>query len=432
MRACAAAAIATIALFAAASGAVPAASVAKASPAARLLAIDFERLQGVRSGVNSSWTSFLVRVDPLTLRHSGRRIEIGAGALISSFSPDRSRVAIGTERGIRIVDLRRWRLVGDVRTGSSPTALAWLEPRALVGVDNGGVFRVDPSTRRVVVRQPLEGSVERWQQTRYGLVVVVAPAAEVGPARVALISSGGVPRFATIDRVRIGSDRVSREQPEAPVESRGPGLAVDEEGGRAFLVLPDDPVAEIDLRTLAVEYHSLVEATAVRRVAIRARPAARAKSISGPWRYARSLGNGLIAVSGWDTGLVVEGGHQRAAQKAAGLKLIDTARWTTRTLEPRASQFTLAGTLLLAYGAWWSASTNKPQGMGLTAYDLTGNELFHLFGEEKVWAARTAGRYTYVEVGDVTKVVDLETRRVLRTIAIPLPWALPRLLEVRA
>lgn len=81
--------------------------------------------------------------------------------------------------------------------------------------------------------------MERWQQTPFGLVVVLAPVGEVGPARVAVIATDGVARVATIDRVRIGPGRVSREQPELPIVTRGPGLAVDAEHGRAFLVLPD-------------------------------------------------------------------------------------------------------------------------------------------------------------------------------------------------
>jgi len=71
----------------------------------------------------------------------------------------------------------------------------------------------------------------------------------------------------------------------------GPGVAFDPAPGRVFVVDPGGLVAEVELATLAVAYHSVGPALS---------PLARAEACESRWRTARWLGDGLIAVSGFD------------------------------------------------------------------------------------------------------------------------------------
>jgi hypothetical protein len=58
---------------------------------------------------------------------------------------------------------------------------------------------------------------------------------------------------------------------------------------------------------------------------------------------AQWLGDGLIAVSGSDAAIV---GYDQA-DTPAGLRILDTRTWTERVIDPKADDFTLAGSTLL-------------------------------------------------------------------------------------
>lgn len=139
-----------------------------------------------------------------------------------------------------------------------------------------------------------------------------------------------------------------------------------------------------------------------------------------------SVGEGLIAVSGHDAeGSVDRDGLLRQGSEPAGLELIDTRRWTVRTLDPEASLVAFSAGTLLAYGAVTntegsSTVTETVTGVGLTAYALDGEERFHLFGEEPILDVQTAGQYAYVgpAADRILHVVDLRSGRVVRERAI--------------
>jgi hypothetical protein len=103
-----------------------------------------------------------------------------------------------------------------------------------------------------------------------------------------------------------------------------PGLAVDPDGRRAFVVGAGDPLAVVDLRTLEVAWHRTEPRPGLLgRLADWLLPAAEAKSVHGPVRMAAWLGDGLMAVWGQDeTEPVVRGPTVEQWLRPAGLRLV--------------------------------------------------------------------------------------------------------------
>ena len=339
----------------------------------------------------------LVRVDPDTLRPlPGRRVPLAAEPLGWSFSPDRSRLALGsTARGarLRFVDLRAMRALGDVtvaRRGSG-VATAWAGPgRVLAVVVTPGccgagdtiVAGVDAGRRRVTWRRRLGGSLQAGERHRGGLVLVLGPRGRaLGPSRLVRVGPDGRTRSAPLPEIRSGSE------PHGSVTRVwDPGLALDRSGGRAFVVQAGAPVAEVDLDTFEVRSHPLEHG------------ARAADAVAGPTRDAIWLGRGRLAVTGSDS------------HSPAGLTLIDTRDWRARTIDRRTTDAVLvSGTLL--------ASTfldQRRSGSGLTGYSPDGTRRFHRFGNDPILGAQGIGRKALVGGPRGLALVDARTGRPLR------------------
>jgi hypothetical protein len=188
-----------------------------------------------------------------------------------------------------------------------------------------------------------------------------------------------------------------------------PGLAVDPDRGRAFVVAADAPVAEIDLATLRVAYHDLSE-----RVSLLGRlrdwlePPAHAHHPQGPLRQALWLGDGRIAV--W--GVRLRGDNFE--EVAGGLELVDTRDWTVRTIDDRATDATVVAGTLLA----WGPIPESGRSIGLTGYSLDGERRFHLFPGKSVTPRAMAGDRAYFAVANAwpeVSVVDVRAGRAIGT-----------------
>jgi hypothetical protein len=168
-----------------------------------------------------------------------------------------------------------------------------------------------------------------------------------------------------------------------PVESAGdayalrqriPGVAVSPDGERAVVIPGGERVADVDLDSLRVSYYGLSERVSLSRQLIDwLEPAAEAKTVERPDRFARWVGEDHEAV----TGTTREDFHA----SRAGLRLIDTRDWSVRTLATQAAAMVVVGDLVVAY-AW--ASADDGHGMGLRVYGSEGEERFHLFEDQPV------------------------------------------------
>jgi hypothetical protein len=227
---------------------------------------------------------------------------------------------------------------------------------------------------------------------------------------------GGAVRAVRLGRVRAGSRLVDRSS--FRTRQRLPGLAVDAAGRRAFVV-EHGRVADIDLDSLTVTHHDLVQpASAARRPRHRPERAVHAKAADGRTRFAQWLGGGLLAAAGAD--------EERDGIRPAGLILVDTRTWTARTIERGATDFVVAGDLLLATGT--GDPSTGARGIGLAAYGFDGRERFRLFAGSEAGVHQVYGGRAYVGITRPDgrraplRVVDLGSGRVVGRRHLPLPW----------
>ena len=380
----------------------------------------------------------LARIDPATLRaRPGPRVGVGSEGCASStggsacwgippwsFSPGRSLLALarhdrGMPRSLRIVDVRRMRVRADLPiTGGAVGLVAWLAAeRALMLQDiccdeRQQLVVVDLARRRFTARRPLEGTIQRVGRTPRDLVLLLSPAKDVGPARLVVADAQGELRSVTLEPIQAGVKLISPEQ--HTVRMNIPGLAVDPDGGRVFVVGPH-VTAEVDLDSLAVSYHEPHASTSLlARLRDWLEPPASAKGASGPVRTARWLGGGLLAVAGSDQELVGE----RNRIRAAGLSLLDTRDWSVHTIDRDASDVRVAGDVLLATGWSWEPSAREPDAIGLVAYGLDGHRRWRRFGGQEAWIRHVFEGHAYVDVSDArsrsisVRAVDLASGRV--------------------
>jgi hypothetical protein len=253
------------------------------------------------------------------------------------------------------------------------------------------------------------------------LVLLESPRNAIGPARLDVVAADGSVRSVALDSVRAGSSWPEGASTTEPIgTTRQPALAVDPDGHRAFVIQPDGPAAEIDLRTLAVSYHDLAAPRSLlARFSAWLTPAAEAKGINGPeWRGVW-LGDGYVAVTGTEESVSTDSNNQFVASGApAGLAIVDTRDWTIRMLDRGADTVTPVEGLLLATGRRWNSNERQATGMGLAAYGTDRSLRFKLFPGTSSWvAAVSMGRAYVTGAGAERKavIVDLASGKVVGT-----------------
>jgi hypothetical protein len=390
----------------------------------------------------------LVRLDPRSLRPlPGRRLALTDTVAGHAWSPDGATLVLGDndQDALHLVDPRRMRALGKVwlDAPSPPQWFGWLGPRRLLAVvdhplgdpgtqpGDAGVVLVDPLARRVLHRQNLHRRVNAAAFLGDRAVLLTTPADGIGTAGLAVVDEEGRVRAVPLRAVSAGFKEPPEWTSTSAAEQREAGLAVDPGGGRAFVVAAGTPVAEVDLATLRVAYHGLSQPVSLlRRLAGWFVPAADAKLVSGPLRQACWLGNGLLAVWGFEVKLGKDAGGQPTMEDTpSGLKLVDTRRWTVRQVHPEATAVRWHRGRLLAFGVRWY-DQQRPGGIGLTVYGPGDRRPLRLFRNRPVHEVHMNGDLAYAvnwgtddQKSEVT-VVDLRGGRVLRTLRGAPPYLL--------
>jgi hypothetical protein len=384
-----------------------------AAPPALLLGVSDDR--GARS---------LARIAPVSLRPlPGRRVRLAAPLEAWALSPGGSRLAAVSDRPslLHLIDVERMRTLGRLRARArgAPAAVVWPRPGRLwivlalpecCAVGSTTVVVVDPIAGRVVARRRLAGGLVRVAGSPDGPVLLLAPPAIIGPARIVTVDAAGRVEQVPLDGVSAGAMRT--EGVSSVKRERAPALAVDSVRRRAYVVSSRPHVVEIDLRRRRASDHRLVaEASLLDRLRELLAPSAAASAQVGVMRRAAWIGEGRIALSGYDADVVwrPDGGVE-AERRPAGLHVIDTRDWSVRTLDERASSFAVAAGLLLISG---------PGGRGLTAYSPEGRDTSHVLGDRRVEVVATAGSLAYVRAPPepALQVVDVTRGRVIGTSA---------------
>jgi hypothetical protein len=369
----------------------------------------------------------LLWVRPLTLRPVSRPLRLRE-EFVSDFalSPDGSRLAVGSEmhNRIELFDLRHWRSLGSVRLpGSRPagsggaSGLVWASERRLLALAGAPYISVspvvvDPARRRVVERSAWRGRAIRWRSAGRRLVFLAAGhgGSLARHGRLLSFDATGRLRGMRLDRIEAGTWRTGRRR----WRNVEPGLAVSRAGDRAYVVAADGRlVAEVDLRAWRLDYHEVSAArSALRRLADVLEPPADAKEpFSSAIRTAQTLPNGVIAVSGEDQE-ATDSPHQPKTVPY-GVRLIDPAGWTARTVDQDAQDVTVAGGLLLARRWSCDGCTNGLPSIGLRAYDAAGALRFTRFASAGTVVHGVAGGHAYIGVSGAgarrTHVIDLDS-----------------------
>jgi len=394
-------------------------------------------------GVVGYKPAVLARLDPRTLRPlAGPRVRLPYGISGYGWSPDRSLLVLGDldDDALHVVDPVRLRRLATVRFGivaEAPQSFAWLGPRRLAVVagnpgDGATLVMVDPVAGRVLSRRRLEPAGISAAGAGDRLVLLSTSHDRIGPARLLVVDDRGRVRTVDLLGVRAGfQSPPDWDRPGAYGVSREAALAVDPEGGRAFVVTAGATVAEVDLASLRVAYRRLRQpASLLRRLAHWLVPPAEAKLNAGTWRAACWLGNGRLAVWGGESR--VHGdvpAELRPEQRPSGLKLVDTRSWTVRPLHPAATGAGWQEGRLLAFGGTWDHEAQRERGVGLTLYGPENLRPRHLLGSQAVMEAHLNGDLAYAAVDNGGErygrvVVSLGSGRVLSSSEAPLPYLL--------
>jgi hypothetical protein len=390
----------------------------RATRAPQLRAVD-ARAQSIRSagGALLAVAEFdgparLLWVRPATLRPVSRPVRLRE-EIMSDFalSPDGTRLAVGSETHNRIdlFDLRRWRALGSVQlTGSRPggyggaSGLVWASERRLLALAGAPYTRVtpvvvDPGRRRVVARSSWRGRPIHWRPAGGRLVFLAAGhgGSVARHGRLLSFDAGGRLRGLRLDRIEAGSWRTARRR-WRHVE---PGLAVSGAGDRAYVVAADGRlVADVDLGAWQLAYHEVSDARSPwGQVAELIEPPAHAKEpYQSAIRTAQTLPNGVIAVTGEDQD-ATDSVHEPKTDPY-GVRLIDPAGWTGRTVDDDAQDLTIAGGTLLARRWACDDCINGLRSIGLRAYDTAGERRFTRFEGAATIVHGAAGGHAYVGV----------------------------------
>jgi hypothetical protein len=397
-----------------------------ASPSTAEIAASAERPVLANFWIQKSDTNELHWVDPVTLRPvSDLVVPLGnQNGAPHVFSPDRSRLAIGALSRLHLVDVEAMERVWSVPLGGRAlVAGAWFRDDLLIAVliENGephrmSVVHLDPLTGRVVDQIPLRGAPIDSARLPNSLVLLLQPpyaALGLGPATLVVIDRDGRVRQTTLEQISSGFDP-RRGDPDEQVGLQVlPGLAVDPDGPRAFVVGEGKPVAEVDLDDLEVAYHW---PTGDRSLLAGLLPAAEAKIAETRLRLAVWLGDGLLASSGHDWEVTGIGRNGREFGRPAGVSIIDTETWTVCRLAEGMSSVAEHGGLLLAHNSF--LGTCDQQGNGLAAFGPDGARRWHLLEEEWI-DLQVAGRYAYATrscTGWQVSVIDLASGEVVNEI----------------
>ena len=389
-------------------------------------------LLGLRYGRLDTW---LVRLEPRTLETiPGRKLAVGRFFSGWSFSPDRNRLAFGSQGGafndtpaaLRIVDPATLAIVRDVPLDMNGFVAAthWVGPERLQAVvrssspEGDFVLLVDAAEGRVLQRQPLDASVAAIGRAKGALVLLLEPPSR-GPVSLAVAAVAGPVRSVELTRIEAG--RSLTEPPNSVLQHDRAGLAVDGAGNRAYVVAAGAPVAEVDLGSLASSYHAPAQPVSLLgRLHDWVEPRAEAKEVL--FRFARGavwLGDGRLAVVGANGTPRWSKGRLSVKSVPSGLQVIDTRSWSSRVIDPGSSELAVARNALLSWGLSWDSGTGTEHGTGLTVFGSQGERRFHLFGTQVVWAAQIVNGRAFVsrrkpEHGYA--IVSLGTGRVLRTV----------------
>lgn len=351
-------------------------------------------------------STVLRRLDADTLAPRSAGVDLGEYHDAWAFSPDRRQLAVGTfgRTGVRLIDPVALTITRDVPLPVAAQALGWVAPgRVAVLLQRGGVVLVDARRGRIVRRWPLSYRFpcERRRQavTPHGVVFVVS-APGGGAMRLLRVDADGRLRIVDLPRVRAPSSRQT---------CGSAAFAVDPAGHRAVVTGSRGPIAEVDLKSLAVTNHP--QRRLRRALASPASCRATARTCTGR-RTAVWATPDTVAITGSDWS---DRPGERPRETPAGVALLDTRTWSARRLDRSAAEIAVTpdGTLVTFGG----------RRSGLRATTPGGVVRWTALRGERVHTVSVTATRVYAVVnhpGARTHVVDASTGTTIASTSQPL------------
>jgi hypothetical protein len=365
----------------------------------------------------------LAEVDAHTLEPRGRAVHLRGHNGDVDLAPDGTRAAVGGWKSVRIVDLTRFEVVADLPKPHGYSRLvSWGDPGRIVVVNevfrrNGiDVLVLDIDSGRLLSSRRFaaeDGWTSVARAAGGSVAFLLHPIGDIGPTRLVHVDRTGRSRLYRLDRIASGNEWVESS---SVIRDLWPGLALDSHGAHAYVVAADDLVAAVDLERGRLEYHSLEPSVSLAaRLWNWLEPSAEAKASDWTQIGALWLGDGRLALFGQRAVPIIEGDTLDEVGEGLGFRLVDTDDWSVRTVDDEVVWMDRSGDMLLAWGNLWSSVTGEFRGIGLRAYDLNGEELFHVLSDQRVDTAATVGGRALVTLPDEggTIAVDLDNGRVL-------------------
>ncbi len=284
--------------------------------------------------------------------------------------------------------------------------IAWVAPRTVIAVyDDTFVVGIDPVSLHALWRKSLPTiPSDDLVRSASGLVFIFPPLdGSVGPTTLTTLNQNGRMRSVVLTKVQTGA------QEDASGSSNLTGsqgsLTVDPASNTAYVYAVGDPVAQVDLGSLTVGYHTLPKRTL----------ASTQYGITGPEPLIVWLGSGLIAITGRSGSTATDSqGIQHPVETPAGLSILNTGTWTTRSVDQTSSAVIQTGGLLLAYSQLFGYSGRITfTGDGLSAYGLDGTSKYHLFGQDPISDVQAANGLAYIG-GNVVNVITVASGKTVK------------------
>ncbi len=345
---------------------------------------------------NGTGGRLLTQRDPATLSAVGPSAKLSGSSQAAAFSPDGSQLAFvqwaGDRPSLRILELARmqWRRQVPLNLTTGTVLVRWLDARRLLALAE------QREGLRVLVR---DTRMNRWNHAnrirghltdRYQVAVAQTRAAVliragqgIGAVRVAVASSSGSTRIVTVNRIREGS---------SGRDIYRPSLVASPLADQAYVVGSiGEPVATINLRTLAISYRKPFASAGT-------------AAFAGAERMTVWLGGGRFAAAGWDDGAP---GYD---SKLLGLRVVDTRSWRTRVLDPDSDYFCVAGHSVVGH--------HLDGTLIVFGFDGTRRIALTLPDGGSAMPSTSNDRYLYLGTGGETLIADLASGRVIGRRAI--------------
>jgi hypothetical protein len=338
----------------------------------------------------------VARLDPVTLKPTRPRADLGEYHDTYSFSPNGRAIAFGISAnpsgqsggriGIRVVDARDLAVTGNISTGVFAAAVAWLEPRRLIALlafsvagpcedppcapptpfdpDETTVVAVDPATGEVLARHQVPFPCDTAEVRGQALLSLAG-------RRLSIVRSDGGAETVRLPRPFRGCGEIATpiSDREAVVVARGGGV-----------------VAEIALASSRLSVHDLPG------------------RLTGDVEAVALGGHRLLLAQ-----------HGRRGQPN-GVVLVDTQTQSRKTIDPSAGGVRVNGRTLLTFDGRPVAAGS---GIGVRGYRLDGRPRFQVLRGEHVANVKVTGRFAYALSNSRVAVIDTRSGSVVKRSPAP-------------